>query len=112
MPHIVIYTKALCSYCLRAKKLLGAKGASFEEIPIDGDPGRRAEMIRLAGGARTVPQIFIKGRLVGGCDDLMALDEAGRLDVMLESSALESSALESSALESSALESSALESSA
>jgi len=83
MPKIVIYTTASCPYCLAAKRLLTQKGVSFEEISVDGDPAGRARMTERAGGRRTVPQIFIGERHVGGCDDLFALEEAGRLDALL-----------------------------
>lgn len=83
MPPIVLYTTPTCGYCMAAKRLLGLKGASFEEIDVAGDPARRAEMTRRAGGRRTVPQIFIGGRHIGGFDDLNALDRAGALDPLL-----------------------------
>lgn len=83
MAKIEIYTKFLCPYCTRAKKLLESKGVSFEEIDISTGGPRRAEMLERAGGRQTVPQIFIDGEHVGGCDDLVALDRAGRLDPLL-----------------------------
>jgi glutaredoxin 3 len=83
MPKIVIYTTATCPYCMRAKALLTEKGARFEEIPVDFDPPKRAEMTARAGGSRTVPQIFIGDRHIGGCDDLYALEFAGELDPLL-----------------------------
>ena len=83
MPKIVIYTTATCPYCMRAKALLTEKGAPFEEIPVDFDPPRRAEMRARAGGRTTVPQIFIGDRPIGGCDDLFALEFAGELDPLL-----------------------------
>ncbi len=83
MPKIEIYTKFLCPYCTRAKSLLKAKGASFEEIDITLCGDRRAEMIGRAEGRTTVPQIFIGGRHIGGSDDLAALDAAGKLDALL-----------------------------
>lgn len=83
MAKIEIYTKFLCPYCTRAKKLLDGKGVSFEEIDISTGGARRAEMLERSGGRQTVPQIFIGGQHIGGCDDLMALDGAGRLDPML-----------------------------
>jgi len=83
MAKIEIYTKFLCPYCTRAKKLLDSKGVSFEEIDISTGGPRRAEMLERSGGRQTVPQIFIDGEHVGGCDDLVALDRAGRLDPML-----------------------------
>ena len=83
MPPIEIYTTATCPYCHRAKALLARKGAAFTEIPVDGDPAGRAAMTERAGGARTVPQIFIDGRHIGGSDDLSALDASGGLDPLL-----------------------------
>jgi glutaredoxin 3 len=83
MPRIEVYTKFLCPFCTRAKALLGAKGAAFEEIDITMDGAKRATMIDRANGGMTVPQIFIDGRHIGGCDDLMALDARGGLDPLL-----------------------------
>ena len=83
MPRIEIYTKQFCSYCVRAKRLLESKGLSFEEFPVDFDSAKRQEMIQRANGRTTVPQIFIGGRHIGGCDDLMALEHRGKLDDML-----------------------------
>lgn len=83
MPEIVVYTKDYCPYCHAAKELLRAKGAAFTEIDILKHPERRAEMVQKAGGRTTVPQIFIGTRHVGGCDDLHALDAAGKLDPLL-----------------------------
>jgi glutaredoxin 3 len=83
MAKIEIYTKFLCPFCTRAKKLLDSKGVSFEEIDISTGGPRRAEMLERSGGRQTVPQIFIDGEHVGGCDDLVAMDRAGRLDPML-----------------------------
>lgn len=83
MADIVIYTKDYCPYCHAAKDLLKSKGAVFTEIDILKHPERRSEMVEKAGGRTTVPQIFIAGRHVGGCDDLHALDAAGRLDPLL-----------------------------
>ena len=83
MPKVVIYTTSSCPYCIAAKRLLTQKGVSFEEIGVDGDPGGRANMSARAGGRRTVPQIFIGESHIGGCDDLYALEQAGRLDALL-----------------------------
>jgi glutaredoxin 3 len=83
LPPIVIYTKSSCPYCRAAKDLLRRKGAPFEEISVDGDRARQAAMAQKAGGRSTVPQIFIGGAHVGGCDDLYDLEGAGRLDAML-----------------------------
>jgi glutaredoxin 3 len=83
MPEIVVYTKDYCPYCHAAKELLRKKGAAFTEVDIQKHPDRRAEMIQKAGGRTTVPQIFIGGKHVGGCDDIHALDSAGKLDPMI-----------------------------
>lgn len=83
MPRIEIYTKFFCPYCSRAKALLQGKGAVFEEIDVTMDAGLRRTMIDRAQGGSTVPQIFIDGRHIGGCDDLCALDARGELDPML-----------------------------
>ena len=83
MPPIVIYTKSSCPYCHAAKDLLRHKGAPFEEIGVDGDRAAQAAMAVKAGGRSTVPQIFIGGQHVGGCDDLHELESAGRLDTLL-----------------------------
>jgi len=92
MPKVVIYTTSSCPYCIAAKQLLTQKGVSFEEISVDGDPAGRANMSERAGGCRTVPQVFVDGSPVGGCDDLYALDEAGRLDALLAAAQQASSA--------------------
>ncbi len=84
MPSITIYTKSWCPYCSAAKKLLDEKGAAFTEIDIEKTPEARAEMIQKANGRTTVPQIFIDERHVGGCDDLYALDEGGKLEPLLQ----------------------------
>lgn len=83
MARIEIYTKAFCPYCHRAKALLTAKGQDFEEYDITMGGPQRVEMIERAHGGTTVPQIFIDGRHIGGCDDMMALDRGGKLDELL-----------------------------
>jgi len=83
MKPVRIYSKSTCPYCRRAKALLTRKGVAFEEIDINDHPERRAEMIERAAGRTTVPQVFIDGVGVGGCDDIHALDAKGRLDAML-----------------------------
>ena len=83
MTQVVIYTTAICPYCIAAKRLLSEKGVAFEEIKVDGDRAGRARMSELAGGRSTVPQIFIDGRHIGGCDDLYDLERAGRLAPLL-----------------------------
>ncbi len=83
MSDIVIYTTFLCPYCARAKALLDKKGQAYEEIDVSYDAAKREEMTQKAGGRRTVPQIWIKGQHVGGCDDLYALERDGKLDPLL-----------------------------
>ena len=83
MPKIRIYTTRICPYCVRAKQLLKKKNAAYEEIDVSDDEDLRAEMTRLAGGVRTVPQIFIGETHVGGCDELYALERAGKLDGLM-----------------------------
>lgn len=83
MPEVLVYSSAWCPYCIRAKHLLGAKGVTFREISVDGKPDVRAEMTRKAGRT-SVPQIWIGNTHVGGCDDLFALERAGRLDALLD----------------------------
>ena len=83
MTKIEIYTTPICGYCQMAKRLLAEKGVEYTEIDLFDDPDRRAEMMQRANGGRTVPQIFIDDTHVGGCDDLYALDRAGKLDPML-----------------------------
>lgn len=85
MARIEIYTKAFCSYCARAKRLLESKNVSFEEYDITMGGPKRAEMIQRADGRMTVPQIFIDDQHVGGSDELHDLDRRGELDPMLES---------------------------
>ena len=82
MAKVVIYVTVYCPYCTAAKALLRAKSVSFEEIDVTHDPVRRAEMERLSG-RRTVPQIFVDGRSIGGYDDARQLDAAGELDRLL-----------------------------
>ena len=81
---VVIYTTMFCPYCHSAKALLARKGVAFEEIKVDGDRAARQAMSTRSGGRTSVPQIFIGGRHLGGCDDLRALDEAGELDALLD----------------------------
>lgn len=83
MSDVTIYTRQTCGYCRRAKALLDRKGVAYMEIDIEREPARRAEMIERAEGRTTVPQIFIDGAAIGGCDDLHALDAAGKLDPLL-----------------------------
>jgi glutaredoxin 3 len=83
VAKVEIYTKFMCPYCTRAKRLLTDKGASFDEYDITMGGPQRDEMLQRSGGRSTVPQIFIDGQHVGGSDDLAALDQAGKLDPML-----------------------------
>jgi glutaredoxin 3 len=81
--RILVYSTPFCGYCAAAKRLLTAKGAEYTEIDVMMDPERRQEMLAKSGGRRTVPQIFIDGRHIGGFDELSALDKAGGLDPLL-----------------------------
>ncbi len=83
MKSIEIYTSPLCGFCHAAKRLLKQKGAEFSEIDVWAEPDRKPEMIQRANGGRTVPQIFVGDVHVGGCDELYALDRAGKLDALL-----------------------------
>lgn len=82
MPDVVLYTRTACGYCARALALLQRKGVDFQEIPAEGAE-RRAEMIQRSNGGRTYPQVFVRGKHIGGSDDLMALERSGELDRML-----------------------------
>lgn len=83
MAKIEIYTRQLCGYCSAAKRLLDEKGVAYEEFDATYAPDKRKEMIQRANGRSTFPQIFIGTTHVGGCDDLYALDRAGKLDALL-----------------------------
>jgi glutaredoxin 3 len=83
MAHVTIYTRPFCGYCGRALSLLREKGADVTEIEAGMDPDKRREMIERSG-RNTFPQIFIDGAHVGGCDELVELDRAGRLDALLQ----------------------------
>jgi glutaredoxin 3 len=85
-PQVEMYASDWCGYCRRARALLESKGVAFTEIDVDLIPGARAEMAA-RGGGDSVPQIFIGGKAVGGCDELHALDAAGRLDPLLKNGA-------------------------
>ena len=84
MPEIDVYTQDWCPYCARAMNLLQGKGVAFREINAPQGSQERAESVRRSGGRTSVPQIFIGGTHIGGCDDLMALDRAGKLDPLLQ----------------------------
>ena len=83
MNPVEIYTSPLCGFCTAAKRLLNQKGVTFSEVDVLANPDRKAEMIQRADGGRTVPQIFVGDIHVGGCDDLYALERAGKLDALL-----------------------------
>ena len=82
MAKVVIYTTQVCPYCVRAKQLLQNKGVQYTEIRVDDNAELRAELVAKTG-RRTVPQIFINDQPIGGCDDLYALESAGKLDSLL-----------------------------
>ncbi|MEM6521954.1 MAG: glutaredoxin 3 [Cyanobacteria bacterium P01_D01_bin.71] len=82
-PNIEIYTWSSCPYCIRAKALLDKKGAHYAEYCIDGDEDAREQMSVRTGGKRSLPQIFIDDRHIGGCDDLYGLERQGQLDALL-----------------------------
>lgn len=84
MPEIIVYSKSTCPYCRAAKALLAQKGAAFTEIDLTTDPEGQRAMAKRANGRSTVPQIFIGGQHIGGCDDLHALDARGGLDPLLK----------------------------
>ncbi len=84
MTKVEIYTRDWCGYCARAKRLLTAHGTEFSEHDIGHEIGARAVMIDRSGGRTSVPQIFIDGDHIGGCDDLVALDASGTLAAMLK----------------------------
>lgn len=85
MKTIEIYSSPLCGFCHAAKRLLNAKGVAYSEIDVLSQPERRQEMMNRANGRHTVPQIFVDGAHVGGCDDLYALENSGKLDPLLVS---------------------------
>ena len=83
MPPVTVYTRPFCPYCSRALQVLKQKGVDVTEIEAGMDPALRKEMIARSGGGSTYPQIFIGETHIGGCDDMLALDRAGRLDALL-----------------------------
>jgi glutaredoxin 3 len=83
MAEVIVYSKAYCPYCEAAKALLARKGVTYQEIDLTRDPAGQRAMAQKAGGRSTVPQIFINGHHVGGCDDLHALEARGGLDPLL-----------------------------
>lgn len=84
MAQVTIYTKPYCPYCIRALELLEQKGVDVTDISAAFDPEKKAEMVQKSGGRTTFPQVFVGDTHVGGCDDLVALDRAGKLDELLE----------------------------
>ena len=85
MAEITIYTSKLCGFCFAAKRLLKQKGAEYEEIDVTFNPSAKQTMMERANGGHTVPQIFIGDAHIGGCDELYALDQEGKLDGLLAS---------------------------
>lgn len=83
MKPVTLYTTSICGYCARAKRLLDSKNVSYTEIDVMRQPEKRSEMVQRSNGGRTVPQIFIGDQHIGGSDDLMALERAGKLDRLL-----------------------------
>jgi glutaredoxin 3 len=83
MAAVEIYTTKVCPYCVKAKRLLDAKDADYTEHDLTGKDEEREALVRRSNGKRTVPQIFINGQHIGGCDDLYALEEKGELDKLL-----------------------------
>ncbi|MEM8751203.1 MAG: glutaredoxin 3 [Pseudomonadota bacterium] len=84
MAEVTVYTRQMCGFCTAALRLLSKKGASVTEHDATFDPGLRKQMIQRANGASTFPQIFVGDIHVGGCDDLMAMERAGKLDMLLK----------------------------
>ena len=84
MPDIEIYTQDWCPFCARAKQVLDRKGVEYREIDAPGGSAARKDAMQRAGGRSSVPQIFVDGQHIGGCDDLMDLDRAGKLDPLLK----------------------------
>jgi glutaredoxin 3 len=83
MTEVIVYSGPNCPYCVRAKMLLQKKGAAFTDFDVKADPARMEEMMDKTQGKRSIPQIFIGGKHIGGCDDLFALDAEGKLDALL-----------------------------
>lgn len=84
MQNITIYTKDGCPYCVRAKKLLDSKGLIYQEVNVGNDPEKRASLSEKSNGSKTVPQIFIGDKHIGGCDDLIDFNNSGNLDKLLK----------------------------
>jgi glutaredoxin 3 len=84
MSQVIVYSGPSCPYCDRAKALLKKKGAAFDDFNVKADAAKMTEMLEKSGGKRTIPQIFINGQHIGGCDDLYAIDKEGKLDALLK----------------------------
>src|ERR1700723_2217713 len=95
VAKVEIYTTTYCPFCTRAKSLLKSKNIAFVEIDVTEDDALREKMIELSGGRRSVPEIFINGKIVGGFDELKALNDAGKLDGRLAESAASAGILDS-----------------
>ena len=85
MSDVTMYTTRVCPYCIAAKRLLSKRNIAYEEIDVTGDQAKRAWLVEVTGGRKTVPQIFIKGQSIGGYDELKQLDVSGALAPMLAS---------------------------
>ncbi len=83
MAKVEVYTTTFCPFCVRAKSLLKSKGVPFVEIDVTDDAELRQKMVEMSGGRRTVPEIFIDGKIIGGFDELKALNDKGELDPLL-----------------------------
>lgn len=83
MSNVEIYVKTTCPYCIRARRLLDSKGIEYQVFVVDFGGSQKDEMVKRAGGRTTVPQVFIGGKHVGGCDDLFTLEQRGKLDELL-----------------------------
>ncbi|MEK6806079.1 MAG: glutaredoxin 3 [Pseudomonadota bacterium] len=83
MKKVLVYSTRVCPFCVMAKRLLSSKGVSYEDVAVDADEAKRAEMMQRSGGRRTVPQIFIGEQHVGGFQELSALEHQGQLDPLL-----------------------------
>lgn len=86
MAKITIYTGPYCPYCVQAKRLLDRKGVAYDEVDASRDAELRRKVVQMSGGRMTVPQIFVDDRHIGDCDDIYALDRAGKLDALLNPS--------------------------
>jgi glutaredoxin 3 len=83
MSDVTIYTTRICPYCIAAKRLLSAREIAYDEVDVTGDEAKRAWLVEVTGGRKTVPQIFIRGQAIGGYDELNQLDQSGQLAPML-----------------------------